>query len=215
MTVSPQSLPTPHGQSDAAGRVPVPPVPAGGVNHIPGAGATVPWHRSHRADPLARELADRHYNRQKIGSRQFVPPGRCAVYITADQTALWVTSYPFAEYVRHAWAGAWVCSAFRNEGDARASALIVAAISHTRHDLGEPPETGMITFIDRRKVRPTKVRGSDTWGWSWKKAGFVEAGETKGGLLALQMHPMDMPGAQPAAPMMVAGPALFREVRRG
>ncbi len=37
------------------------------------------WHISHRADPFARDIADRHYNRQKIGSPQFVPPGRCLV----------------------------------------------------------------------------------------------------------------------------------------
>lgn len=33
-----------------------------------------PWRLSWRADPRALPLADRHYNRQKIGSAQFVPP---------------------------------------------------------------------------------------------------------------------------------------------
>ena len=37
------------------------------------------WSLSNRADPFARDIADRHYNRQKIGSPQFVPPGRCVV----------------------------------------------------------------------------------------------------------------------------------------
>ena len=70
------------------------------------------WRLSHRADPLARDLADRHYNRQKIGSPQFVPPGRCVVlYMENPQgKAFWVTSWPFAEYVKHAWGGAWMCS---------------------------------------------------------------------------------------------------------
>lgn len=35
------------------------------------------WMRSHRADPEVVPLADRHYNRQKPGSPQFAPPGRC------------------------------------------------------------------------------------------------------------------------------------------
>lgn len=76
------------------------------------------WHQSYRADPKAREVADRHYNRQKPGTPNFVPPGRCCVFYTENQggKALWVTSFPFAQYVRHQWAGAWVCSAFRNEG---------------------------------------------------------------------------------------------------
>ena len=41
-----------------------------------------------------------------------------AKFYTENQggKALWVTSFPFAQYVRHQWAGAWVCSAFRNEG---------------------------------------------------------------------------------------------------
>ena len=41
------------------------------------------WRLSHRADPEARVLADRHYNRQKPGTPQFVPPGRCLVLVDA------------------------------------------------------------------------------------------------------------------------------------
>lgn len=147
------------------------------------------WTRSHRADPEAREIADRHYNRQKPGTPQFVPPGRCLVLkrILPEGRAFWVTSWPFAEYVKHAWAGAWVCSAFRNEGAGRASELIEAAFQATVEFYGPPPlGLGMVTFLDTRKVRPIVVRGKPTWGWTWKKAGFKECGWTKGGLLALQ-----------------------------
>lgn len=153
------------------------------------------WRKSHRGELRSRLIADRHYNRQKVGSPQFVPPGRCLVLYagTATGQAFWVTSWPFAEYVKHAWAGAWVCSAFRNEGAGRASDLIRQALSATRFLMGEPPDIGMITFIDRNKVKPTKCRGKDTWGWTYKQAGFHEAGETKGGLLALQILPDSMP----------------------
>jgi hypothetical protein len=158
-----------------------------------------PWCRSHRADPIARQIADRHYNRQKPGTPQFVPPGSCCVFLTANHKAFWVTSYPKAEYVKHAWAGAWVCSAFRSEGAGQASFLIRMALAATRaHYEDRIPEVGMITFIDRSKVRPTKVHGTPTWGWTWKQAGFKEVGETKGGLLALQLLPQDMPFASPA-----------------
>ena len=58
------------------------------------------WRLSHRADARALPIADRHYNRQKVGTPQFVPPGRCLVLLTEDAGALWVTSWPFAEYVR-------------------------------------------------------------------------------------------------------------------
>jgi hypothetical protein len=155
------------------------------------------WRYSHRADQRSRIIADRHYNRQKIGSPQFVPPGRCAVFYAETPTgaAFWVTSWPFAEYVKHAWGGAWICSAFRNEGAGRASELILQALSASRAVLGEPPSLGMITFVDRSKVRPTKVRGKDVWGWTYRRAGFVEVGETKGGLLVLQLLPSAMPTA--------------------
>ena len=124
------------------------------------------WQMSHRAERRSCEIADRHYNRQKIGSPQFVPPGRCLVLYaeTPSGRAFWVTSWPFAEYAFHAWAGAWVCSAFRNEGAGRASDLIRQAVAATRAYWGEPPELGLVTFIDRRKVTPIKVRGQPTWG---------------------------------------------------
>lgn len=160
------------------------------------------WQLSHRADYRARLVADRHYNRQKVGTPQFVPPGRCFVLYAneAGREALWVTSWPFAEYVKHAWAGAWVCSAFRNEGVGRASDLIVSALAHSRAHFGDPPPLGMITFVDRSKVRPTVVRGREVWGWTYLKAGFREVGETKGGLLALQILPDDFPAPVAAEP---------------
>ena len=154
-----------------------------------------PWALSDRADPEARGVADRHYNRQKPGTRQFVPPGRCLVLKAPG--AVWVTSWPFAEYVKHAWPGAWVCSAFRREcaDSPRASDMIRAAVAATRWRWPDVPALGMITFVDRAKVRPTVVRGVETWGWTYRRAGFVDTGETKGGLLALRLQPADMPAA--------------------
>lgn len=155
------------------------------------------WRVSHRCDPEARELADRHYNRQSIGAKNFVPPGRCLVLKASTETgrAFWVTSYPFAEYVRHAWAGAWVCSAFRNEGAATASEMIRQAVAATRWKYPDIPELGMVTFLDRRHVKPIKRRGVDTWGRSWELAGFRHVGFTKGGLMTFQILPEDMPQA--------------------
>lgn len=168
-----------------------------------------PWCVSHRADPAAAKLADRHYNRQHIGSPQFAPTGSCAVFLTICGRAFWVTSNPKAEWVKHAWAGAWVCSAFRSEGAGRASELIVAAVRATRAHYGDPPTLGMVSFIDRGKVKPIKVRGEPTWGWTYRKAGFVYAGETKGGLMVMQLHPVDMPQALAARPRSMHGAPLW------
>jgi hypothetical protein len=120
--------------------------------------------------------------------------------VTDDARAFWVTSWPFACWVKHAWGGAWVCSAFRSEGAGRASTLITQAVAATVSHYGPAPDLGMITFIDRKKVKPTMVRGKATWGWTYLKAGFRNVGETKGGLLALQLLPVDMPPQLQPAP---------------
>jgi hypothetical protein len=154
----------------------------------------VNWHLSWRADPRARRIADRHYNRQTVGAPQFVPPGRCLVLVTTDADALWITSWPFAPYVKHAWPGAWVCSAFRNEGPLLSSSLIVEAVACTRHRMGEPPQLGMVSFVDRGKVRKKRDPGR-----CFLRAGFERVGETAGGLLAFLLSPEHMPPA--AAPL--------------
>ena len=151
-----------------------------------------PWTLSHRAHAPAREMADRHYSRQKPGTPQFVPPGRNIVLL--GPKALWVTSWPFAEYVRHAWAGAFVCSIFRNEGGPiRSSDLIRHALACTRWKWPDMPDLGMVTFVDTSKVRPKKDPG-----YCYLCAGFKRVGKTKGGLAALQILPEDFP--EPLAP---------------
>jgi hypothetical protein len=156
------------------------------------------WEHSNRFDRRALPLADRHYNRQKPGSPQFVPPGRCLVLLTADRSALWVTSWPFEQYTRHRWAGAWVNSLFRNEGAHRASDLIREAIAATRWFYGDPPPLGIVTFVDPRHVRVARRRGSNLYGYCYLKAGFEHVGFTEdAGLWCWQMTPDRMPPPAP------------------
>lgn len=146
-----------------------------------------PWQLSHRADPLSVMIADRHYNRQKVGTPQFVPPGRCLVL--RCEGALWTTSWPFPQFVRHAWPGAWVNSLFRNERPDLwlSSDLVRWAVALTR-GIWEPPELGMVTFVDAKKTRRKRDPGR-----CYRKAGFHHVGFTKGGLWAFQMLPSEMP----------------------
>ena len=146
------------------------------------------WRLSNRADPAAAAIADRHYNRQKPGSRQFVPPGRCIVLLTIDETALWVTSWPFAQYVRHAWPGAWINSCFRNEGPRLSSELIASAVAATRAVYGDPPPMGFVSFVDASKVRHKRDPGR-----CFRKAGWLSVGFTQGGLRVYRQMPADMP----------------------
>jgi hypothetical protein len=154
----------------------------------------VRWQLSFRADQVTREIADRHYSRQTVGAKQFVPPGRCVVLRTVDDRAYWVTSWPYPEYVKHAWPGAWMCSAFRNEGAGLSSELIREAISATRFEWAAIPDLGMVTFVDPKKVRHKRDPGR-----CFVKAGFTRLKQrTKAGLIVLQMLPHEMPEPEPA-----------------
>jgi hypothetical protein len=150
-----------------------------------GAGMTALWQVSDRADVDAVRIADRHYNRQKVGTPQFVPPGRCVVF--KHERAVWVTSWPFAEYVKHAWPGAWVNSVFRNEGAGLSSDLITQAVALTRA-VWEPPSLGIVTFVDAGKVRHKRDPGR-----CYRKAGWRHVGFTQGGLWVFQQLPSEMP----------------------
>ena len=154
------------------------------------------WNLSHRFDPEVRPLADRHYNRRKVGSPQFVPPGRCLVLKTPE--AFWVTSWPFAQYVKHAWPGAFICSAFRNEGDVLSSDLIREACSVTRWKWPDLPAKGMVTFVNAAKVRKKRDPGR-----CFLRAGFKNVGETKGGLIALQLLPDQFPNPEHPAGVLL------------
>ncbi len=157
------------------------------------------WQLSDRADPPARRLADRHYNRQSIGAPNFVPPGRCVVLRTPEADAVWVTSWPIAEYVKHAWAGAWICTIFRNESPHLSSELIRQAVAATLSIWLEPPDLGLVTFVNAEKVRHKRDPGR-----CFVKAGFHHVGKTiVHRLLALQLLPEEMPDPEPALGTMM------------
>jgi hypothetical protein len=162
-----------------------------------------PWRVSDRYDPAAVALADRHYNRQKPGTPQFIPPGRYVALISADKTAVWVTSG--ARYRMDAWRGAWVNTIFRKEGDGTASEMIRHAVAHTRAAWPEVPALGLITFIDPAKVRRTRRPG-----YTYVRAGFEHVGVTPKGLLVFRLtadrmpEPEPVPGAQLALTELAA-----------
>jgi hypothetical protein len=71
--------------------------------------------------------------------------------------------------------------------------MIRQAVAHTRHHWPQPPELGMVTFVDPKKVKPTMRRGKAIFGYCYLKAGFTHVGYTKAGLWAWQMLPAVMP----------------------
>ncbi len=160
------------------------------------------WLLSHRRDPRALPLANRHYNRQTPDSPQFVPPGRCIVLLSENADALWVTSWP--RYASHEWVGAWVNTLFRNESSSLSSELIVEAVAATRAFFGDPPAIGMVTFVDPGAIRSTNP------GCCYRKVGFRRVGVTKEReRIAFQLLPSAMPAPSPARPRWSAQFQLF------
>lgn len=160
------------------------------------------WTLSNRFDPRARELADRHYNRQNPDSPQFVPPGKCLVLVIDPAPpvggAFWISHAPDPRFVKHRWPGAWVCTAFRNEGAGLSSELIREALAATVDAWGPPPPEGMLTFVDAEKTAPKEVPG-----WCFRRAGFKQDGTSEGGLIALVLAPHRFPA--PCPPPMGGG----------
>jgi|SRR5581483_553975 len=166
-----------------------------------------PWRLSWRADPVVARLADGHYSRKTIGAAQFTPPGRVLVLRSEDGTAGWSSLWPFADYVLHNWAGAWMNTLFVKTGPGLASDMIRHAVAHTLAKWPDPPPQGMVTMVDARKIRAKPGRYRDQGvGWCYRKAGFRQVGFTKSGLHVFQLLPADMP-----APELVPGgqPTLF------
>lgn len=149
------------------------------------------WHLSHRYDQAARRLADRHYNRRKVGSPQFAPPGRLLVLRTEAADAFWVSTFPEARFIKHNWPGAWHCNAFRNEGSVLSSELVREAVACTVWKWGRPDAHGMITFVNPRKVRAKRDPGR-----CFIKAGFRHIACTlRNRLAVLLLSVEDLPTA--------------------
>lgn len=147
------------------------------------------WHRTWRADPIARALADRHYSRKRVGAAQFSPPGRNLTLRTAAGDAVWVTSWPLLEYVEHYWGDCWTCTLFRNESSVLSSQLITEAEAATGAIMGEAPAGGFLTFVDAGKVRPKRDPG-----YCFLQAGYQAVGRTKDrGLIVLQHRRDSLP----------------------
>ncbi|HEY4112887.1 MAG TPA: hypothetical protein VGM17_02395 [Rhizomicrobium sp.] len=151
------------------------------------------WRPSHRFHTPARLLADRHYSRQKPGSPQFMPAGSCRVLVAANHKAVFGLSFPKPEFVKHAWAGAWIVSIFRNENAGPLASDMIREAMAILQTLYPVPALGCVTFVDPKKVRGVPVRGELVKGFCFRMAGFRAVGETKKGLLAWQLLPHEMP----------------------
>jgi hypothetical protein len=144
------------------------------------------WLRTHKFDPRAAALADRHYSRRKIGSPQFMPPGQTIVLITPAGDAVygWWRPHPDSGIKAMNGLDGWTCTIFRNESLVyQSSDLIVDAEDAIREAGYGCGPSGLITYVFDRKVK------SKNPGYCFKLAGYTLTGRSADGRKSLLQKP--------------------------
>lgn len=135
------------------------------------------WRRTTKFDVAAAQLADRHYSRRKVGSRQFMPPGQTIVLLAADASAVfgWWRPDPASGIRAMNGLDGWTCTIFRNEGLTLSSELILdaeRAFGEFGYNIG--PD-GFLTYVWDCKV------ASANPGFCFKCAGWSSVGRSADG----------------------------------
>lgn len=135
------------------------------------------WQQVGKFDPRTATLADRHYNRRKIGSPQFMPPGQTLILLSPDEQAVfgWWRPHPDSGIPAINGLDGWTCTIFRNESPTLSSLMILdaeKALYQTGHDIG--PD-GLLTYVWDSKVRSTNP------GACFKHAGWTVRGRSADG----------------------------------
>ena len=119
-------------------------------------------------DADCRELADRHYSREKnksFGHPLFVGPGKKLVLRNPEGT--WVFAWRLSIYRKDEQSG-WECVIFRNESNRLSSEIVLEC---ERYVSGRK-----YTYINPHKIKSTNP------GCCFKKAGWKCAGKSKRGI---------------------------------
>jgi hypothetical protein len=132
------------------------------------------WQQVGKFDPRSAAVADRHYNRRKVGSPQFMPPGQTLILLAHDEQAVfgWWRPHPDSGIPSINGLDGWTCTIFRNESPVLSSALILdaeRALYQTGVDIG--PD-GLLTYVWDARVR------SPNPGFCFKRAGYRVRGRS-------------------------------------
>lgn len=135
------------------------------------------WQQVGKFDPRTANLADRHYNRRKVGSPQFMPPGQTLILLSHDECAVfgWWRPHPDSGIPSINGLDGWTCTIFRNESQTLSSVLILdaeKALYQAGHDIG--PD-GFLTYVWDSKIR------SSNPGYCFKRAGWQVRGRSADG----------------------------------
>jgi len=139
-------------------------------------------------DVNGRALADRHYNRRKIGAPQFMPPGQRFVLVREGAVWGWWRPHPRSGIRAMNGLDGWTCTIFRNESEIQSSTLILAAeLELVRFGQGCGP-SGMLTYVHDCKVQ------SRNPGYCYKAAGWRVRGRSADGQKTLLAKPFALAG---------------------
>ena len=122
-------------------------------------------------------LADRHYSRQKIGTNQFMPPGKTIVLRSAKGDV--VFGWLWQEKRDDGQAG-YSCSIFRNESERLSSDIILEAESRAVAEWGE---NRGFTYIN-----PDSISNKRNPGYCFKVAGWKFVKLSPSGLHLLEKN---------------------------
>ena len=134
------------------------------------------WIPSADGDLRGFALARRHYSAKKNRHpkrKRFVGPGERIVLLTLQYDAIFV----WRKFIDDSGQTGVNCALFRNEGQIRASKLILAAEEFA---WAKWPGERLYTFIDAAELPGTCP------GYCFRRAGWKSAGHTKGGLIVLE-----------------------------
>jgi hypothetical protein len=133
------------------------------------------WLEGNKATPAGAALADRHYNRRKVGSPQFMPPGETLVLVSACARAVWGWWRPHPASGLKAMNGldGWTCSIFRNEGAGLSSDLILEAEAVLRDSNRGCGPDGMLSYVWPSKIRSTNP-GACFLAAGWRRIGWSQ-----------------------------------------
>ena len=148
------------------------------------------WLVAKKADRVGAKLADEHYSRRAVGSRQFVPPGETLVLVSRDETAVfaWCRPHPASGVKSMNGIDGWTCTIFRNTGRVLSSLLILEAEACLLMEKGSCGPGGLVTY-----VWPAKVASSNP-GACFQCAGWRRIGRSADGKKRLWQKPWTMVG---------------------
>lgn len=149
-----------------------------------------PWEIVKKADTRAVALADRHYSRRNVGTKQFMPPGQTIVLWTEGAVFGWWRPHPDSGLKALNGREGWTCTIFRNESRHLSSYLILQAELALPEDCGKD---GLMTYVWGAKIR------SSNPGFCFKAAGYRGIGFSWDRKKTLLQKPFNMRGMKSEA----------------